>query len=90
MNSDSLNLLVIYWYHPAEYWDYLQHATWINMQIMERFNAEGIDFAFPTRTLHLANDAKRQLKVELLSNGEKNASDYKMVEQETGVDSNNN
>jgi MscS family membrane protein len=64
LNTDSLNLLVIYWYHPAEYWDYLQHATWINMQIMERFEAEGIDFAFPTQTLHLESNDKRPLTIE--------------------------
>jgi MscS family membrane protein len=33
------------------------------MQIIERFNAEGIDFAFPTQTLHLAGDDKRSLTV---------------------------
>jgi MscS family membrane protein len=65
LNADSLNLLVYYWYHPPEYWDYLEHATWINMQIIERFNAEGIDFAFPTQTLHLAGDDKRSLSVGL-------------------------
>ncbi len=63
MNADSLNIIVIYWYHPPEYWDYLEHAQWINMQIMERFNAEGIDFAFPTQTLHMAGDDKRPLTV---------------------------
>ena len=63
LNADSLNILVIYWYHPPEYWPYLAHANWINMQIMERFNAEGIDFAFPTQTLHLAGDEKRPLTV---------------------------
>jgi MscS family membrane protein len=63
LNADSLNLLVLYWYHPPEYWDYLDHATWVNLQIMERFNAEGIDFAFPTQTLHLARDDKRPLPV---------------------------
>ncbi len=63
LNADSLNIIVYYWYHPAEYWDYLEHATWINMQIMERFNAEGIDFAFPTQTLHLAGDEHRPLTV---------------------------
>jgi len=67
LNTDSLNLLVYYWYHPPEYWDYLEHATWINMQIIERFNAEGIDFAFPTQTLHLAGDDKRFLSVGLKS-----------------------
>jgi MscS family membrane protein len=38
-------------------------------EITRRFSVEGIDFAFPTRTLHLANDAKRQLKIELLESG---------------------
>jgi MscS family membrane protein len=60
-NADSLNILVIYWYHPPDYWEYLDHATWVNTQIVERFNAEGIDFAFPTQTLHLAGDEKRPL-----------------------------
>jgi len=63
MNADSLNIIVIYWYHPPEYWNYLEHAQWINMQIMERFNAEGIDFAFPTQTLHMAGDDKRPLTI---------------------------
>ena len=30
---------------------------------MERFNTEGIDFAFPTQTLHIAGDDKRPLTV---------------------------
>jgi MscS family membrane protein len=63
LNADSLNLLVYYWYHPPNYWEYLKHATWINMQIIKRFNAEDIDFAFPTQTLHLAGDDKRPLNV---------------------------
>ena len=47
--------------HPPEFWDYLEHATWINEQIIERFNAEGIDFAFPSQTLYHAGDDKRPL-----------------------------
>jgi MscS family membrane protein len=30
------------------------------------FNDEGIDFALPSRTLHLANDDKRQLSLKTL------------------------
>ena len=61
LKHDCLNILVSYWYHPAEYWDYLEHAHWINLQIMERFNAEGIEFALPTQSLHLSSDDKRSL-----------------------------
>ena len=63
LNADSLNIVVYYWYHPPEYWDYLEHATWINEQIIERFNAEGIDFAFPSQTLYHAGDDKRPVTI---------------------------
>jgi MscS family membrane protein len=62
-NNDSLNLRIIYWYHPPQYWDFLEHSHWVNVRIKKRFNAEGIDFAFPTQTLHLAGDEKRPLNV---------------------------
>ena len=65
LNSYSLNIYVSYWFHPAQYWDFMKHSHWINTQIMERFNAAGIDFAFPTQTLHLAGDDKRPLVVGL-------------------------
>jgi len=63
-NPDSLNIVVHYWYHPPIWWNYSEHAHNINLQIMERFNAEGIDFAFPTQTLHLAGDEKHPLKLD--------------------------
>ena len=36
------------------------------LEILKGFNDEGIDFAFPSRTLYLANDDKRQLKLKML------------------------
>jgi len=36
---------------------------------MERFNDEGIDFAFPTKTLHIAGDEKMPLTVAEISEG---------------------
>lgn len=62
-NADSLNIRVIYWYHPPDRWRYLDHASRINVQILERFNVEGIDFGFPTQTLHLAGDEKHPINV---------------------------
>ena len=61
LNADSLNIVVFYWYHPPLYWHFLDHAHWVNLQIMERFNAEGIEFALPTQTLHIAGDGERHL-----------------------------
>jgi len=59
-NADSLNIYVSYWYHPPEWWEYNEHSHWINIQIKERFNAEGIEFAFPTQTIHLADEGSDQ------------------------------
>jgi MscS family membrane protein len=36
------------------------------VEIMRRFRDEGIDFAFPTKTVYLANDDKRQIKLQVL------------------------
>ncbi|MDO9541971.1 MAG: mechanosensitive ion channel family protein [Kiritimatiellia bacterium] len=65
-NDSALNIIMIYWYHPPDYWKYMQFCEHVNLQMLERFNAEGIDFAFPTQTIHLANDNKRQLALNLL------------------------
>ena len=65
-NDASLNLLMIYWYHPPDYFQLLAFSEKVNMEILKRFNKEGIDFAFPTQTIYLANDDKRQLAIKLL------------------------
>jgi MscS family membrane protein len=57
--ASSLDLRVLYWYHPPDWWAYCAFGDRVNMQILERFNAEGISFAFPTQTLYLARDTKR-------------------------------
>lgn len=60
--SAALNVLVMYWYHPPDYFAYLDYAERLNLEILRRFNAEGIEFAFPTQTLFLAGDPKRPLR----------------------------
>jgi MscS family membrane protein len=65
-NDWSLNILVIAWYHPANYWDMQEWLQRTCLEILRRFNNEGIDFAFPSRTLYLANDDKRQLSLKML------------------------
>jgi MscS family membrane protein len=63
MNSDSLNLKCFYWYHPPDFWQYMDFTQWVNSEIFRRFNEEGIDFAFPTQTIHLAGDKDRPLDI---------------------------
>ncbi len=58
----SLDILVIYWYHPPDYWKFMEFSERVNMEILRRFNGEGIEFAFPTQTLYIAGDPKRPLK----------------------------
>jgi len=65
-NDASLNIIMIYWYHPPNYWEYMKYSERVNLRILEQFNAEGIDFAFPTQTVYLANDDKRQMTLRLL------------------------
>jgi MscS family membrane protein len=64
-NDWSLNIMVIAWYHPPNYWDYQAWLQRTCLQIMQQFEAEGIDFAFPSRTLYMADDKKRQLKLTI-------------------------
>ena len=61
--DSALNIFCIYWYHPADWWAYNDLTEGIDLELLERFNAAGIDFAFPTQTVHLAGDPSRPLDV---------------------------
>lgn len=62
-NDVSLNIKVIYWFFPPDYWEYMDFNEWFNKELFRRFGAEGIEFAFPTQTVYLAGDPKRPLNV---------------------------
>ncbi|NLD37125.1 MAG: mechanosensitive ion channel family protein [Desulfatiglans sp.] len=70
-NADSLNILVIYWYHPPDYWAYMDFSERFNKELFRRFNEEGIDFAFPTQTVYLAGDKARPLTIGVNNNEQK-------------------
>ena len=57
-NAYSLDILVIYWFAPPAYWDYLEHGQKVNLRIMQRLNEAGISFAFPTQTVHVEGMGK--------------------------------
>jgi len=69
-NDWSLNIMVVVWYHPPNYWDYQAWLQKTCLEVMRRFEAEDIDFAFPSRTIYVANDDKRQLKLKMLKGQE--------------------
>jgi MscS family membrane protein len=55
-NDWSLNIYMSYWVKPPDYWVYHQVNERVNFEIMKRFEAEKIEFAFPSQTLYLKNE----------------------------------
>lgn len=64
-NDASLNIIMIYWFHPNDYWAYMEFTEAVNLKIMRAFEAEGIEFAFPTSTTYLAQDERRPLRINI-------------------------
>jgi len=57
-NDCSLNILVIYWFVPPEYWEFLAFDQMFNLTVLKRFNKEGIEFAFPTQMLYINKEGE--------------------------------
>ena len=60
-NPDSLNISMMYWYHPAKFWKFRAFNQEVNLKIMQEFGKEGIKFAFPTTTTYLAQEEEQPL-----------------------------
>jgi MscS family membrane protein len=56
-NDWSLNIYMSYWVKPPDYWLFQEVNERINLEIMQRFEAEKIEFAFPSQTLYLKKDS---------------------------------
>lgn len=55
--DSALNILVVHWWGSTDYKEYMDGMQAMNLQIKERFDAEGIGFAFPSRTVYLKQDS---------------------------------
>jgi MscS family membrane protein len=72
-NTDSLNIQVMYYYRPSsDYWGYMAYSERLNLALMQAYETAGIEFSFPTQTLYLAGDPKRQLPLLVHQEGPSN------------------
>jgi MscS family membrane protein len=55
-NDWALNIYMSYWVRPPDYWLYHEVNERVNMEIMKRFEAEKIEFAFPSQTLYVKKE----------------------------------
>jgi MscS family membrane protein len=51
--DSALNIFIVHWWSGTEQQPYLAGMQELNLEIKRRFDAAGIDFAFPTQTLHV-------------------------------------
>lgn len=64
-NDWSLNIEIFAWYEPAVWWDY---QAWLQdkcLQIMRKFEEEGIELAFPTRTVFVENNERKSFSLHV-------------------------
>jgi len=50
LDTDALNIRILFWFSPPAYWEYMAFCEEINLEIIRIFEELGVDFAFPTRT----------------------------------------
>ncbi|WP_223700601.1 mechanosensitive ion channel family protein [Sutcliffiella deserti] len=62
--DSSLNVFIYFFTNTVMWANYLEVKEDINFKIMEVLEKEGVVIAFPTRTLHIENNAQEELKKE--------------------------
>ena len=55
--DSALNIQVVHWWNSTDYKEYLAGFQEMNLAVKERFDQEGINFAFPSRTIYLKQDS---------------------------------
>ncbi|MEW6304487.1 MAG: mechanosensitive ion channel family protein [Verrucomicrobiota bacterium] len=62
----ALNIQVVHWWNSTDYKEYLAGMQELNLTVKERFDREGIAFAFPTQTLYVKQDSEWRMKGEAM------------------------
>ena len=60
-DSSALNILVVHWWNSTDNKEYMAGLQEMNLAVKERFDKEGINFAFPSQTLYLKQDSAWQV-----------------------------
>jgi len=55
--ASSLDFEVVYWVLSSDYNRFMDRQQDINLYLFERLQARGMEFAFPTQTIHIASQA---------------------------------
>ena len=56
--ASGLAFQIVYWFSPAVYQAYVEHAQRFNLRLLGEFEKAGIEFAFPSQTIYLAGEGK--------------------------------
>jgi len=59
--DSALNLQVVHWWNSTDYQQYLAGLQGMNLTVKERFDKEGINFAFPSQTVYVKQDSEWRL-----------------------------
>ena len=63
-DSSALNILVVHLWNSTDMKAYLAGIQLLNLEVKRRFDAERINFAFPTQTLYLKQDSDWRIAAE--------------------------
>ena len=55
--DSALNIQVVHWWNSTDNKEYLAGLQEMNLAVKERFDKEGINFAFPSQTVYLKQDS---------------------------------
>jgi MscS family membrane protein len=61
ISADAFNISVLYWHFPPNHWQFMEHAEGVNFKIIRQLNESGIEFAFPTQTLHVREEGNNTI-----------------------------
>lgn len=57
-DTSALNIMVVHWWNSTDYNEYLAGFQKLNLELKRRFDAEAINFAFPSQTVYLRQDSQ--------------------------------